>query len=109
MKNIRAISGIAILGVMFTGPVMADDIGMEEQKRQMERDESAAMGGSMPMTKPEAAMPANGKTQDKRDLVGMPLDDHKSEGDSIGGDHILEMDDNVPDARNDPMTVDGAE
>jgi len=109
MKNLRIISGIAILGVMFAGSVMADSIGMEEQKRQMEMDEKAAMGGSMPMAQPDTPSPPNGRTQDKRDLVGMPLDDGKSRGDSIGGDHILEMNDNVPAARKNPMTVDGTE
>lgn len=108
------ILSIATLGVMFAGSVMADSIGMEAQKQQIEMNERAARGeaaeGAMGTVPPD--IPANQDTRievnDGRDMVGTPLDNDETEGSTIGGDHIIEMGDNVPDDDNDPMTVDGS-
>lgn len=105
---------IAALGVMFAGSVLADSIGMDAQKQQMQMNERAARGeaseGTMGTVPPD--IPANQDTRievnDGRDMVGTPLDDAATEDSTIGGDHIIEMDDNVPDDDSNPMAVDGS-
>lgn len=98
---------VAVLSTLFAGSVMADDIGMEEQKRQMEMNERAARG-ELGATMPDAS-PAQPDipVEDGRDVVGMPLDDANTEGETIGGDHIVEMSDSPAPDDNDDLSIDG--
>lgn len=106
---------IATLGVMFAGSVMADSIGMDAQKQQMEMNERVARGeiskdaaGTVPPIAPN--QDTSIEVRDGRNMVGMPLDDGKTDDkNTIGSDHIIEMGDNVPDDDTDPMTVDGGQ
>lgn len=86
--------GLTAISLMFAGSVLADDIGFEEQKRQIEANQRAAMNGE-PLSSATTPLP---EVQDGRDMVGMPLDNAETAGEGIGGDHIIEMDDNEPDA-----------
>lgn len=113
-STMHKVLSIAALGVMFAGSVLADSIGMEAQKQQMEINERVARGeiskdaaGTVPPIAPN--QDTSLEVQDGRDMVGTPLDDGKTSDNTIGGDHIIEMGDNVPDDDTDPMTVDGGQ
>lgn len=83
---------LTAISIMFAGSVMADDYGFEEQKQQIEANQRAAMNGE-PLRNSTTPAP---EVQDGRDMVGMPLDNGKTAGQGIGGDHIIEMSDGKP-------------
>lgn len=93
---------ITALGVMFAGSVVANDIGMEEQKRQIEMNERAAMSGRAP----DGNNTNEITIQEGRDMVGTPLDNAKGES-SFGKDHIIETGEPMPPADDHPMVNDG--
>lgn len=51
------ILSIAVLGTLFSGAALADSIGLEEQKRQIEMNERAARGELVPIEPTPAPLP----------------------------------------------------
>jgi hypothetical protein len=116
MKNVMSLMA---LGIMFAGSVLADNSSMEQQKNAIQMQNDMQKRGANGELSPQSSMPVPppapevAPVQDRRDLVGMPLDDNKG-GSGIGGDHIVEMNDSERPILHDnlgndnaPMTVDG--
>lgn len=117
MKNILSLMA---LGIMFTGSVLADSTNMEQQKMQIQEQEDsqqrAIKEGFKTGNTPDEQDASQKKVtvQNRRDLVGMALDDKKEDPSVIGSDHIIEMNDDkatgqekYEDTPDTPMTVDG--
>ena len=90
------------LGIMFAGSVLADSPDMEQQEMQIQMQREASKSAATEELGPRGMlriMPTDDTSgevmvRDERDLVGMPLDDTEDAPSTIGGDHIIEMNDN---------------
>lgn len=86
---------ITLATMLIAGTASAQDIGMDEQKRQMEQNQRAAIGGETPSTAdtdlpPEAPASVQPTRQSNHVPIGTPLNTGNLGG-SNRGDHIIDI------------------